>query len=132
MNYNIILFDGLCNFCNYSVNFIIKRDKKKVFKFAALQSDAAKKFIGENSIASLPNESVVLIVDKQIFYKSTALLKIIKKLSFPWKLLYGFSALPKGLRDYIYDFIAAYRYKIFGMRTVCKIPSEEEKEWFIQ
>ena len=116
---SIILFDGMCNFCNTSVNKIIKYDKKNVFKFAAIQSDAGKKLLTELSIDTLKIDSILLIENNTLFAKSTAVLKIAKQLSGLYKLGYAFIIIPPFIRDTIYDFIAKNRYKWFGKKESC-------------
>lgn len=128
---SIILFDGMCNFCNTSVNKIIKYDKKNVFKFAAIQSDAGKKLLTELSIDTLKIDSILLIENNTLFAKSTAVLKIAKQLSGLYKLGYAFIIIPPFIRDTIYDFIAKNRYKWFGKKESCMIPSIEVREKFL-
>lgn len=128
---SIILFDGMCNFCNTSVNKIIKYDKKNVFKFAAIQSDAGKKLLTELSIDILKIDSILLIENNTLFTKSTAVLKIAKQLSGLYKLGYAFIIIPPFIRDTIYDFIAKNRYKWFGKKESCMIPSIEVREKFL-
>jgi len=128
---SIILFDGMCNFCNTSVNKIIKYDKKNVFKFAAIQSDAGKKLLIELSIDILKIDSILLIENNTLFTKSTAVLKIAKQLSGLYKLSYAFIIIPLFIRDTIYDFIAKNRYKWFGKKESCMIPSTEVREKFL-
>ena len=128
---SIILFDGMCNFCNTSVNKIIKYDKKNVFKFAAIQSDAGKKLLTELSIDTLKIDSILLIENNTLFAKSTAVLKIAKQLSGLYKLGYAFIIIPLFIRDTIYNFIAKNRYKWFGKKESCMIPSIEVREKFL-
>jgi len=131
-NTPVILFDGVCNLCNKSVNFILKHDKKKQFLFAPLQSDAATKILLQLNRKSFKNlNSIVLIYDKNIYTKSTASLYIIRKLSAPVKLLYVFIIIPKPIRDSVYDFIAKNRYKWFGKKNKCMIPSKEVADRFL-
>ena len=119
----IILFDGVCNFCNFWVNFIIKRDKKDLFRFAALQSDKAKELTDKFSFDITSLDTFILIVGDKLYTKSTAALLVCKELKSPIKILYPLTILPKFLRDFVYDLIAKYRYKIFGRRDVCYIPA---------
>lgn len=121
----------MCNFCNTSVNKIIKYDKKNVFKFAAIQSDAGKKLLTELSIDTLKIDSILLIEKNTLFTKSTAVLKIAKQLSGLYKLGYAFIIIPPFIRDTIYDFIAKNRYKWFGKKESCMIPSIEVREKFL-
>lgn len=127
----IILFDGVCNFCNFWVNFILDRDKKDLFKFAALQSKLGNEILKKFNMDKSNLESVILLDGESVYSKSTAALKIAKELSGPVKILYPLLILPKFLRDFFYDLIAKNRYKIFGKKEVCRIPTEEEKVKFL-
>jgi len=126
----IILFDGVCNFCNSSVNFVIKRDRKAYFSFAPLQSKMAEKLF-EKQISELP-DSVVLIENGNIFYKSTAALLIAKKLDGLWPIFYVLIIIPRSIRDWIYSLIAKNRYKIFGKKESCMIPDPALKARFLE
>jgi len=128
----IILFDGVCNLCNNSVQFVIKRDVNDVFQFAALQSETGKKLLTERNIDTQEVDSIILIEPNIAYYtKSTAALEIGKHL----KGLKAISSillwLPEALRNIIYDFIARNRYKWYGKKDNCMIPSEELKSKFI-
>ena len=127
----IILFDGVCNFCNFWVNFVIKRDNRDMFRFAPLQSDVAKVMLSKFKLDDLVRESVILVSGENIYSKSTAALKIAKELSGIVKVLYPLIIFPKFFRDVIYEFVARNRYKIFGKRDSCRIPTEEEKLKFL-
>lgn len=130
-NKSIILFDGVCNLCNASVNFVIKHDKKGQFLFASLQSDAAKEILLQFNLKNLNTDTVILVEDNKIYDKSTAALKIAKKLDGGFKAFSVFFIVPKFLRDWIYVFIAKNRYKWFGKRESCMIPSPELKNRFL-
>lgn len=127
----IILFDGVCNFCNFWVNFVIKRDVDDIFRFASLQSNIAKKLMSKFDFDSSSLDTFVLIANNKLYTKSTAALLVGKKLRSPIKIIYLLIVLPKILRDFVYDLIARYRYKIFGMRDVCYIP-ENGTEKFLE
>ncbi len=131
-NHHIILFDGVCNFCNFWVNFIIDRDKDDIFKFAALQSEAGQKLLNKFNLKTEDFDTFILIDGEIYFTKSTAALKIARKLNYPVKVLYYFIFIPKFLRDLIYSLIAINRYKFFGKRDVCRVPTENEKEKFLE
>jgi predicted DCC family thiol-disulfide oxidoreductase YuxK len=131
-NHHIILFDGVCNFCNYWVNFIIDRDKDDIFKFAALQSEAGQKLLNKFNLKTEDFDTFILIDSEIYFTKSTAALKIARKLNYPVKVLYYFIFIPKFLRDLIYSLIAINRYKFFGKRDVCRVPTENEKKKFLE
>ena len=128
----IILFDGVCNLCNNAVNFVIKRDKKSVFRFASLQSDIGQKLTNERGIDTTKVDSIILIDPGTAWYeKSTAALQIAKQLSGMFPLLSVFLIFPKSFRDWVYDIIAKNRYKWFGKKDQCMIPTPELKALFI-
>lgn len=129
--YDIILFDGICNFCNFWVNFLLRLDKKFIFKFAALQSTAGKELILKFNQLETDFDSFILISENQLFKKSTAALMIAKKLGGVFILLYPLIFLPLSFRDFVYDIIASNRYKIFGKKDSCRIPSAEDRERFL-
>lgn len=131
-NHNtIILFDGVCNFCNSSVNFIIKHDKNNFFKFAALQSEKGKELLKRYNIESERLGSIVLIENGKAFTKSSAALIITKHLNGLYPLLYSFIIIPPFIRNAVYNLIARNRYKWFGKKESCMIPSEKMKEKFM-
>jgi predicted DCC family thiol-disulfide oxidoreductase YuxK len=130
-NNRIILFDGICNLCNASVNFIIKNDKKNRFVFASLQSDVAKEILLQFSEKKLNLNTLIYFENGVLFEKSTAVLKIAKQLRFPWPIFYVFIIIPAFLRDNIYTFIAKNRYKWFGKKATCMIPAPELKSKFL-
>lgn len=128
----IILFDGVCNLCNDAVNFIIEHDKKDVFRFASLQSEIGKKLTSERGIDPEVTDSIILIEPGVAYYKkSTAALEISKELSGGYSYLSYFSFLPEIFRDGIYDLIANRRYKWFGKKDACMIPTPELKAKFL-
>lgn len=131
MSHPVILFDGVCNLCNASVRFVVKRDKSEKYRFASLQSDHAKELLLENGVDPHSFDSIVLFEAGEIFTKSTAALKIAQNLSGFWPMLYVFMALPVFLRDPVYDFIARNRYKWFGKKEHCEVPAPELKERFL-
>ena len=126
----IVLFDGVCNLCQTSVQFIIRRDPKAIFHFAAFQS-AFGKDIQKIHNLSEKIESLILIEKEQMFYKSTAALRIAKNLNGLWPIFYIFIIIPKPIRDFFYDLIAINRYKIFGKTAECMIPEKKYLERFI-
>ena len=129
----IILFDGVCNLCNGAVLFVIKRDKKDIFRYAALQSEIGQKLTQERGIDTEKVDSIVLIEPGIAYYtKSTAALKIANHFGGLWKLLYVFNWLPEGFRNGIYDYVAANRYKWFGRKDACMIPTPELKSKFLE
>ncbi|HJY63417.1 MAG TPA: DCC1-like thiol-disulfide oxidoreductase family protein [Ignavibacteria bacterium] len=130
-NHKIILFDGVCNFCNSSVNFIIDRDKKNIFKFAALQSDIGDELQRKFSLNPKDLSSFILIEGDKYYKKTTAALRVAKDFGFPWNILYLFIMIPPCIRNISYNIIAKYRYKWFGKRETCRVPTTEEQERFL-
>ncbi len=130
--HQIILFDGVCNFCNFWVNFILDRDKNDIFRFTSLQSAEGQGLLKKFSLKTDGFETFVLIDGDEYYIKSTAALKILKHLNSILKILYPLIFLPKFLRDPFYTIVANYRYKIFGKRDVCRIPAENEKKKFLE
>ncbi len=120
----VILFDGFCNLCNGTVDFLIKRDRNKQFRFVALQSETGKILIQKFNIPPA-TESVIAIKQNLIYFESDAAIEISRLLPFPWKLAILIKIIPKKLRDYIYRIIAKNRYKWFGKTESCRILSEE-------
>jgi predicted DCC family thiol-disulfide oxidoreductase YuxK len=129
---NIILFDGICNLCNHSVQFIIKHDKKGKFRFASLQSNFGKAQISNYQIDTNKINSVIYIKGNKVFTRSLAALKIVKSLDGFWPLFYIFIIIPPFLRNCIYDFIARKRYKWFGKKESCMVPLPELKSKFLE
>ncbi|RXJ04141.1 thiol-disulfide oxidoreductase DCC family protein [Anaerobacillus alkaliphilus] len=127
----VVLFDGVCNFCNSSVQFIIERDQKGYFQFASLQSEIGQKLVAEYGVPK-QIESLVLIEGGQYYLKSTAALRICRKLSGFWKALSIFLIVPSLVRNIFYDFIARNRYKWFGKKTACTLPSPEIRKRFLE
>lgn len=127
---SIILFDGVCNLCNSSINFVIDRDRGR-YRFASLQSDVAKKILKNSSVDPGQLDSIVLVEDGEVFKKSTAALKISTQLNGLWPVLGVFRILPTRLRDFFYDLIARNRYRWFGKRDSCRIPTPELKDRFL-
>jgi predicted DCC family thiol-disulfide oxidoreductase YuxK len=129
--HSIILFDGVCNLCNSSVRFVIKHDKRKQFMFASLQSAAGQQLLKQYQLPLQSFNSFVLIQHQKVFLKSTAALMVAKKLKGITKLLYGFIIVPSFLRNGVYNFIAKNRYKWFGKRDNCMIPTPELNARFL-
>lgn len=126
----IILFDGVCHFCQRNVQFIIKRDRKAVFQFASLQSDIGQKLLTAYHVPADEN-SLILLTENHYYSKSSAALKIAQQLNFPWNLCYLFIIIPKSIRDFIYNFIANNRYRLFKQKA-CKIPSQSVRKRFLE
>ena len=128
---SIILFDGVCNLCNSAVQFIIKRDKKNCFSFASLQSAQGQQILSQYNLPSKDLNSFVLIENGKPYTRSTGALKVMKKLNGLWPLLYSLKIIPKFIRDRIYKWIARNRYKWFGKKNECMIPTPQLKARFL-
>ena len=129
----IILFDGVCNLCDSSVQYIIKHDKKDVFRFVSLQSELGQKILNHIGINPKHIDSIVLYEPGiSYYYKSTAALEIAKGLSGIFTLATVFKILPAGIRDFIYDYVAKHRYKWYGQKEACMIPTPKLKSKFLE
>lgn len=127
----IVLFDGVCNFCNGSVNFIIERDRANYFKFAPLQSEIGERLLHEYKIDKAQTDSVILIEDEKAYTHSTAALRIARKLDGFWKYFYIFRFVPRAVRDFAYKLFAKNRYKMFGKQDACMMPTPEIRARFL-
>lgn len=131
-NKKIILFDGICNFCNDAVLKIINYDKKNQFIFTSLQSETGKKITNHLGINTSKIDSIILYEPEVAYYiKSTAALKIMISFGGLWKISKALFIFPESIRNIIYDFIAKNRYKWFGKKETCMIPSKEIQEKFL-
>ncbi|MBR9757239.1 MAG: thiol-disulfide oxidoreductase DCC family protein [Algicola sp.] len=131
-NKQLVLFDGVCNLCNSSVQYVIKHDKANRFMFAALQSKVGQQLIEDFNIDTSKTDSILLYSPgKALAYKSTAALKIALKLGFPRHLMVVFFVVPTFIRNAVYDYIARNRYKWYGKRDHCIIPTPELKSKFL-
>jgi len=129
----LVLFDGVCNLCNASVLYIIKHDKKDMFRFAPLQSEIGNAIVEEHGINTAKVDSIILYSkEKGIRHKSSAALRIAKELGFPRNLSAVFIVVPTFIRNWVYDLIARNRYKWYGKKDECMIPSPELQKKFIQ
>src|SRR6056297_3398769 len=125
----IILFDGVCNLCNGTVDFIIRRKRGGQFRFVALQSEAGEKLRQHFNIPP-ETDSVVLIFNGDVYFESDAVLKTAWLLSYPWRLAVGLRIIPERWRNKIYRWIASNRYKWFGKKDTCRIPTPAERRQF--
>ena len=131
LTHSIILFDGVCNLCNGAVNFVIKRDPGNVFKFTPLQEKQGALLLKTHAIDIQKLDSIVLIENEKVYIKSSAALRITKKLSDLWPLFFVLLIIPSFIRDGVYDFIAKNRYKWFGKKEQCMIPTPGLREKFL-
>ena len=127
----MILFDGVCNLCNGAIQFIIRRDKKNIFRFASLQSDVARNMLTSAGLPSDKLDSIIVIKNNRVYRESDAAIEIAKEFSGAWKVLAGLRIFPRFLRDPAYRLIAANRYRLFGKKDVCMIPTPELKSKFL-
>jgi len=128
----IILFDGVCNLCNGFVQFVIRKDKANIFKFASLQSAYAQQ-LNQHQTIPVSNLSTVILYDNgKLYYQSTAVLRIARLLGLPWSIATLFVLIPTPLRDKVYDWVARNRYRWFGQRDACMIPTPELKAKFFE
>ena len=129
----IILFDGICNLCANSVRFVARRDHTKQFRFAPLQSDAATRLLEQHKYVQEKLSSVLLIADDRLYEKSAAAMQIAKRLDAPWPVFYYlFFWIPPILADPIYDFIGNRRYKWFGTKESCWVPTKDLSDRFLE
>ena len=128
---SVIMFDGICNLCNTSVQFILKRDQKEQFLFTSLQSDVAKILLLQYKVKKNSLDSILLIEDGILYQKSDAVLKICNHLNWPWRLFLAAKYLPVSKRDKLYDVIAKHRYQWFGKKDVCTMVIPKYKNRFI-
>lgn len=127
----VVLFDGICNFCNGWVNFIIKHDSRGYFKFTPLQSDAGEDLLKKFQIDRTGTDSVILVENGRAYTYSTAALRIARRLDGAWSWAYAFIVVPAPIRDFLYKVFARYRYKLFGKREECMMPTPEIRERFL-
>jgi predicted DCC family thiol-disulfide oxidoreductase YuxK len=128
---NILLFDGVCNLCNRFVQFTIRRDPKGKFKFASLQSESGQALLQKLGLPRDDFRTFVLVKGERYFLKSTAALQVLRELGGVWKLFYVFIIIPRPLRDFLYGIISKTRYRIFGKRDTCMIPTPDISKRFL-
>ena len=127
----VILFDGICNLCNGAVNWVMDRDRQAYFRFASLQSDAARRALDTANAGNPLPDSIVLIDDDGVHTKSDAALRIAARLGWPWSWLPVLRLVPRGLRDAVYDLIARHRYRWFGQADACRLPGPGDRDRFL-
>ncbi len=127
----ILFFDGVCNLCNGFVQFVIKRDPKAVFRFAPLQSEEGREVLENANLSTEELSTVVLYWKGEIYTHSDVPLEVAKLLGGGWQLFYIFRIIPKGIRNAIYDWVARNRYRWFGRKESCMIPTPDLKSRFL-
>jgi len=126
----IILFDGVCNFCDSSVQFIIKYDQAAYFQFASIQSDAGQALLAQYEVPE-NIDSVILIEEGKVYFESTAALKICRRLDSFWPVCYIFVIIPSFIRNKMYRLFAKNRYRLFGRKEVCLLPTPSQRKRFL-
>jgi predicted DCC family thiol-disulfide oxidoreductase YuxK len=127
----VVLFDGVCNLCNGWVRFVLHRDPHMRFRIASLQSKFGADVLQRHGLSVDYLGSILLLEDGELFAKSDAVLRILRKLRWPWPLLSGFVVVPRGVRDLVYDWVAGNRYRWFGKRDACMLPRPEDAARFL-
>ena len=128
---NLILFDGVCNFCNTGVQTVIEIDNRKTFKFAAIQSKLGQKLYRQHGLDPVDIQTLMFVDGDMILTKSDAVLAVLARLDGGWQLLAGFRAMPQPLRDWAYTEFARQRFMLFGRQETCMVPTPEVQERFI-
>jgi len=128
--YNIVFFDGVCNFCNATVDLIFRHNKKRDLYYASLQSDFAKRNLPAETLGDL--DTIIFYTNGKLYYRSTAALQIAGHLSGFYRGMRSLLLVPRFLRDGVYRLIAKNRYRLFGKKDSCRLPSPEEKKYFIE
>mgnify|MGYP000162022613 CR=1 FL=1 len=128
---SIILFDGVCNLCNYAVIFTIRRDPQGKMCFASQQSEIGQELLVKFGLPQDTINSIVFIEGDRCFLRSSAVLHLVRRLNGFWPLFYVFIIIPKPIRDFLYNYIASHRYQWFGRKDVCMIPTIEMKSRFL-
>jgi predicted DCC family thiol-disulfide oxidoreductase YuxK len=127
----LIIFDGVCDFCNSYVNFVIHRDKEKVFKFTSSQSEVGQFLLQKYDIKDLSSQSILVIEESKVFSKSSAIIRILEGVNCSFIILPFFKDIPESIRDFMYDIISKIRYYIPSIKKSCRIPSKEERSRFL-
>ena len=128
---NVVFFDGVCNLCNSSVNFLIDRDPQSKFRLASLQSEYAQQFLPKFGVNPSKIDSIAFYSTGKLYRQSRAVLEIAKRMRRGWPLLYVFIIVPGFLRDAIYNWIARNRYKWFGKQDTCRVPTPDLRSRFL-
>ncbi|WP_277553346.1 thiol-disulfide oxidoreductase DCC family protein [Halobaculum limi] len=128
----VILFDGVCNLCHRSIRFLVRYDHAGVFRFAPLDSPVGQALLREHDLPTADHESFVLIDSEGAHQKSTAALRVARGLGLPWSLAWALRAVPRSVRDTLYDLVAEYRYDVFGKKDACEVPEPEVRERFAE
>ena len=128
----ILFFDGVCNLCNSSVDLVMRKNRGQDIYFASLQSDFAARFLGAHGIRNTDLDTMIYYTKGKFYFRSSAVLQMTKKLRGGYPLLAAFLAVPKLIRDGVYKWVAKNRYRFFGKRDTCRLPTPEEKKRFVE
>lgn len=128
---HVVLFDGVCNLCNSSVNFLIDRDLDGTFLFASLQSGFGQQVLASEHLDKDDLKSIILISGGRVYTRSSAILRIARRMRAGWPLLFALISVPRVIRDGLYDFVARRRYRWFGKRASCRVPTPELRSRFL-
>ncbi len=128
----VLLFDGVCNLCNAVVRFTVRFDESGTFRFAPLQSEIGRELLARFDLPTDDFDSFVLVEGDDYYTRSTAALRVCRRLDGPWPLLYPLVFVPERLRDPVYEFVAKHRYRVFGRKDECPIPGPEIRERFAE
>lgn len=131
LEHPVLLFDGVCNLCNASVQWVLLRDHKGIFRFAPLQEETGKALLRAHGLSAEHFDSVVLVTPERVFTHSDAVLEVLRRLGGWWTLPAALRVLPRSLRDTVYRWIARNRYRLFGRRDACMMPRPEWKARFL-
>lgn len=127
----IVLFDGICILCNAGVDFLLRRDRKGIIRFAAMQSDAGRRLGAAYGLVTENPDSFYVIDGDRVFERSQATLHLVRYLGWPWRLALAFALVPRSLRDHAYNVLARNRYRWFGQRQTCRLPTPGERNRFL-
>jgi predicted DCC family thiol-disulfide oxidoreductase YuxK len=128
----VVLFDGVCNWCSFWVQFLIKRDRRRIFRFAALQSDAGRQLLRDVGLPQDQLTTMVLIDGDRHYLKSSAVLHVVKKMDGLWPLLFGLIVIPPVIRDFGYDLVGRNRYHLMGRRDACLVRTADTEDLFLR
>ena len=129
--HGIVLYDGWCLFCHASMRFIAQRDKASYFRFGAAQDPRAQPLLDGHGLGDMTASTIVLIEQNQVYLRSTAALRIARRLGLPWSLMSVFLIVPRPLRDLVYDIVSHLRHRITGITDSCEVPSEAIRQRMI-
>ena len=127
----VVIFDGVCNLCNSSVDFLIRHDRGAKLRFAANQGEAGRGILERHGESPDDVATLYLYEDGKLYDRSSAVLRACRHLAFPYRALAGLSIVPRSIRDFVYRWVAERRYRWFGKRDTCRIPTPAERERFL-